>query len=1786
MKKKKQIHSSIEETDMEKKQKLFSAKEFRQLLTTNSLHALQQFLHIIKDFKDHDYILDYLESGGSCLELLHCLEVDSSIPPAIVFEIITLMLLKINIHYPQYQSTAYEACRYILKSYLTVLNKMINLSSTTPERKSCLKLLTAMVAFSPILAKDILIHINFHSANVELLSKNTGEKDSTRDHFIKFLTAYLVDGHYPALSLLLEKKGFFTSIISGLKFDSAETLCLVMSAMKNFILENPLVSKTAKMKTFNTVVVKDIVNLYNWVGPAGFRADKKKNGVVNVNEIEKSKVNECVHDFLLILCTNHKYGVIFKDHLVGLGKKNQNNLMYTVLESLDRPWEHSYASELVTKICGACPDISKMLWSNLKPFLEPRLSPKWITAMKFAVKLIKELQPSCINYCILELSDIQLFQIVQCLIVPLPVLNTILPKNNSYENCSVKQYVLLLLLEMLKSLQQYIIASNNLLVNEKRKKFKFLLSKHLSKHFPSAKSVLENWNILDENSPFSSIQILQIIFDIFNHYKIIAPDLLDNLNNNESELYDLLIRIEKLNETKESIEILQVKIINVFIDVAQSQFTINSKMFQFVVPLLFKIYYNNASKDTLNAINKLFKTTGIFDGCDYEINIWINGILHLKQLDLNLGEILVQILNITHDKLVEFLEELTSVQSNTGRENHYSSILLQTDTQKYIIKHRYLSPMVLGLLSYSSDNETTKSFKCYVNFVLMNLLHLQTQIAPIVTIINKFDILPTSFKNYASSWIDCKEIVELKKLKGRLHIFEEFCNEFLSGNIDDFLTNTNLNVYSDLLTNILDAGIFYITCYVNNNLLTIEKADKFEYFAKYILEKSELKIQIVQRILCHPAFVFNTNFLHIEKQTSQSCTTNMLINLTKFTVQQNCNNDLILNVYREKLLQAIMKILSKHKKYEQLSLDLKSVLQVYGLGYNECLTILVKVSQSYQDYNRHEIIVDILNYSLVTFTNICSANTNLEPLKDETVSGLIAYVVFLAKTKQNIGVLSSALLNYFKTFPHNLNCVNNHLFKMLIELEDLNKDNIKLASFLFEKNPIYIKYIKKNLGFICEKKNLLLPLLTVYSKQDVDTDLIKQIYESVVTSLNKTLQKPQKVGHHFHESYQCLLTLINLAMPIESCKQFFEKLQKFDSTEIFHVHMLKAVSFKVLEDDPTSKHINNIIMTFIHLQIHLFKKSVVTEDDIMKLLATTKVFFDFLKVVKEKLTDKDLKSTSKNETVKLYFKFCLKYGVSRRPILLQALTILLEILSTNLDKEDSKLLLDMLTSHSEFLEIVLGENNQTKTEIMSLYLVLCKTWPEFMERRYVPLLLASYRGLVNKTDRIILLILKMYESRAEQTNFYDFKPFLWGKVAATHYSVRYQIENALWRQPKMSDVLDILQENLVISTITNYPLRQHLRSDENELLKLDDINSYDLLFLLPLFSQLLAPEQQVQTYKFTRSGALSLTVVGLSSDDKEIRQAACHVLARLHYHVDARQTGKDNLLWIRYIEAVCKGTALLPDFKLNNFAAIYLARMALILTQPNHVMYVPLSQHLTAKSSLDFSTVPELYTFLHSSDVNFKEHRNFILELLVDGLRTEKDFTDFMRSMAFKLISELYSSTVSDLDTKLLILDVFKVICDIPLGIKVLCESYSFLVQVFIDINNLLKAHSKDNNNSLLIKKNLEIVNKIIRVKQDRHTYFTVYSMVKNVIFSEFYDVLAVNCELLLFEILIALQSKFNCLLSNEFYNVLLGKVNDPLSNYLDKYGCDYFNFDELDIVDKYYNLRKFVINFKKNNST
>lgn len=230
------------------------------------ISALQQFHELcFAQEKSYDYILEYLEKGGSCLELLQLMEVHTE-ACHLILEIVYFILLEINSKYPQYISNAHSACRYFINTYMTMTNKMLSLNSTRVERIAILKFLTAAITLSPNFAKDILININFSPTNLGFLTNTAYSKDSVRNAFVHFLISFLIDGYYPTISALLDKRGLLTCIVKGLVHDSVDIVCVVLNAMKAHILENPSVSKTVKMRTFSTPVIKDIVRLYSWKG--------------------------------------------------------------------------------------------------------------------------------------------------------------------------------------------------------------------------------------------------------------------------------------------------------------------------------------------------------------------------------------------------------------------------------------------------------------------------------------------------------------------------------------------------------------------------------------------------------------------------------------------------------------------------------------------------------------------------------------------------------------------------------------------------------------------------------------------------------------------------------------------------------------------------------------------------------------------------------------------------------------------------------------------------------------------------------------------------------------------------------------------------------------------------------------------------------------------------------------------------------------------------------------------------------------------------------------------------------------------------------------------------------------------------------------------------------------------------------------------------------------------------------------------------------------------------------
>lgn len=118
-----------------------------------------------------------------------------------------------------------------------------------------------------------------------------------------------------------------------------------------------------------------------------------------------------------------------------------------------------------------------------------------------------------------------------------------------------------------------------------------------------------------------------------------------------------------------------------------------------------------------------------------------------------------------------------------------------------------------------------------------------------------------------------------------------------------------------------------------------------------------------------------------------------------------------------------------------------------------------------------------------------------------------------------------------------------------------------------------------------------------------------------------------------------------------------------------------------------------------------------------------------------------------------------------------------------------------------------------------------------MSSNHVPLLLGSYKATLSKCDRLIFQVnrwsfgspsivldnyrifkfqlLRWYEDNG--IRFSDCRPYLWGDAAVTHHSIRTEISVSLKRQPLPTQVIELLDDEIVKNTVRYFPLDRSLQ---------------------------------------------------------------------------------------------------------------------------------------------------------------------------------------------------------------------------------------------------------------------------------------------------------------------------------------------------------------------------------------
>ncbi|KYN02538.1 PREDICTED: nucleolar pre-ribosomal-associated protein 1 [Cyphomyrmex costatus] len=628
-------------------QDIFDGQSFRTLFSSsNNLAALRKFVTICSENKERDLAAEYLHIGGSVLEVLRLLESSDKKNTSIavtVFSATHILLMRILTEYPQYRNSAIEACRHLLNSHMSIVHSMLSIQSSAKQRKVILKLLTTVASLDSNLSRELLIHLSLQQQTLESLVQQTKPTDSqsVRTCFIHFVLAFLVEGNILVIRTLLDKCSLLCCIFSELLYDSKDIINLVLTTVKTYVLENTGVSKTTKLHVFSTSTVLNLISLYNWKGP--YNWPKNKTNICDDSEnflADKEVVSDMVHEFLVTLLTSHRYGVIFHDRTLGNSQNKHNQLVYTALQNLEKPWEHEKPSDLIVRIMSACPDLIRSQYSAVESFLEPRISPKWICLLKFIGKIVKSVNPdNSVKTCSAELRANNLISALLSLAVPNAIVKLAVLPGLNHDSFSVRHEALSLLLTMTNQLKAISVTTKEFY---KTSTVQNQITHFILKNVPSLETILQMWNRAFKNDidikaseNAESIQSpelvdhLDTILSILHLYKDICPELLDisinlqpnlllsSLNNLQDE--EGTIKMEKVNRMK-------VKTIQFLLALDSSIFAPQDKVFkETLVFLISLIRQKNSSSDNFNAIRTLLHITGLFETCEDQLDIWING---------------------------------------------------------------------------------------------------------------------------------------------------------------------------------------------------------------------------------------------------------------------------------------------------------------------------------------------------------------------------------------------------------------------------------------------------------------------------------------------------------------------------------------------------------------------------------------------------------------------------------------------------------------------------------------------------------------------------------------------------------------------------------------------------------------------------------------------------------------------------------------------------------------------------------------------------------------------------------------------------------------------------------------------------------------------------------------------------------------------------------------------------------------------------------------------------------
>ncbi|XP_046741321.1 nucleolar pre-ribosomal-associated protein 1 [Diprion similis] len=1706
--------------------------------SADSIILLKKFVAICNDKKKHDLAMQYLNAGGSPLEILKLLDTadkKSLSNATTVFSAMEIVVIKILEKYPQYHSSAAEACRHLLNSHLASIHSMLSSQSNAKQRRVVLRLLTAVVSLGGSLPRELLGHLSLHTQVLDTLSSHTQPSDpqSVRTSFVHFILSFLIEGNLSVVRALLEKRGVLSSIFPGLIYDSHHLVNLVLTTIKSYVLENPGISKTIKLHTFSTPVIQNLVSLYNWKGPTNWPGKNRKKNMEessgHTNPEEKKVVVEVVHEFLSILLTSNKFGIIFHDRSLGTSGQKNNQLANTILQSLDRPWEHEKPADLVVKILVACPDLIRSQLVYTEPYLEPVASKKWVLVMEFIQKVIGSLDPNlCIKPCLPELTISQLFSALTTLTAPLIILKNAITPSIDHDNALIRQTSVVLLSVMLGQLNNFMnTIRNDSIYCLDATKIQHLVTDYIMKNIPSLDSVLTGWNkalLLDkeheEDSAAEAVSVparkesLTTILNLLLMYRDVCPQLLEtsSISNSTIDSTTLLTGLNTLeNVDEDELGNMKVKALQFLLALDSSAFSPDKELFGQAIPFLISLLDDDQKSkevisDTRIAVSMLLDTCGVFEGCSYQADIWINSSLGLESAEerSEVANWLVEVIRKTAKNTNKYVEWITKAEEVVGEQLYSSTTiedifadLLERDIEIGRNKTARLLPSVSisPLLPAAFESVISDGRNLLLQYLSRVTIHtLHCQVTPNTLIHLAQEVQELASLSYLSSWIPNAEHAYVKKPFSSKSIISRISKALITDNKID--VNKIFHGNRKVVFKVVDEefslehsmspeevlSLFRLTVFYFTRLIQEEKFTNELIYNVNVLFTSLLHIamdienategsdnlskECCKWIFAHPIILQFFSPLYKRKNLVEKYITEMTAQVSLAVIDlfgEQKISDMIVpfkDKFMTKLLAAAKKCRSDGRVKDSSSvIQLIGILQLNMNDIVEILTVLIELevdkllSTDKNHLSTWGLLIPKLLTMMATNRNIDS-NTQSVTLEKSMIEKICQRTIQLSSCKvQEFELWIDSLLSHLQRFPHNIAGVDKNFFLSLVK-DKMSSSAINLASFLINRNtkfiPVYVKYALHN-DNVLKTREAVFPILSSMQDHEVQPQFFIKLRDLYKDEIFGWFSNPNTVDTCIKKNITAAVRLIDTTIDPKTCDNTCEMIlsngDKLLEVDTSYIQLLKIIFTKAGDVENAE---NNRLVDFAQILIHITVSALKKESkNTQKHNSLCQTLLDILNLVQNKENNSRFHEIRKNHSWPQFTRFSLKLGLkslkenNAKFQLLKSLVRLSDLVyEDNCDDEYIKTLFEMTTSHSEFINVMLG-HSPIKRDLIELLLTLVRKNNSLMISTHIPLYLGAYNATLSETDQLILELLQYYERH--NVKLTDYRPYLWGNAAASHYSVKSGADTALWRQPSTSQVLDLFLPEIVNNTVKNYPVNRKLEMS-SELHTSQSI--YDPAFYLPLLCYLLSDNSVVACHKITQSGALALALSACGSTDSQTRLAAFTVISRFYYHLEATNS-KEKLLWMHFIDIFRKGISSaeleLKNVQISCLVTTFMARTSLVATQPLNPLYSSLQKFLMAKPSLDLATIPEFLQLFHSSEIDHKLHRFWILEVVRDGLKTTIDAELAFKCVLFKMLLDFYNCSLADRQAQILILQVIKSAVKIPNTAVLLVTGYGLL---------------------------------------------------------------------------------------------------------------------------------------------